>query len=1345
MASGASGLLESPATPANDPQTAAASEAASSAQPSTPVDASCAESSSPVALRASEGGGGPRSEDGSAQTFSAPFEADMQSGGTDNAQCSGFSRDCSPAAAASEEGEAAQVNPEPVDSAVEARGHPTGSVERPSARRVKAEPDAEGLSTTQAGEAAVQGEVAEERKQGNEGEHIDVASLFLSPFEDLDSWATDDHELLLPAASFVNADAISQHLGPMTLGRIALFLFGLFQGDVRMGILSAQGRLLAWRCLLHLAEQHDRQTGGVQSQHHSSAQPTGATAADSALRRRRLQRESVATSKGRRSVRHAFLLDRNNGASRGAAASAPGNASSFSPGGNDEWAEADEEAAPSASLREDAPGEVANEQALATPSMSAAMTLQKQLQQGPQTIGFEPNFTRFVGGTIDRRWALQQRSLRIPAEALKGEAPAGKGEPLELRLEEYSSGTAPKMWPRIEALPEQLFVGLPIQVACWIGWGRQEGADAGRMLWRDCEVVQLLPGGVFKAMCFGVAGDSRPLTCRVRDFIPPRLPVPSPQENAWRLMPIEADPSRDIYPGACLSVGLSASHNTSTQDQQQPEVAKAFFVDVVVQDVYFTLEQTTRARQALAVARERDETGGERGSNSSRRIPGCVDTGGPVEGLRPNCPVRAVRVMVLRSGGAAKEFALVSGRMIYKLGYDLYTLPAGIFKEAAVVKQRQAGSRFAWAIPRALSPVALGRSKPTSGAAATAAAVSSGEVNGKRWQYKTQEDSKEWINFPPFIVAYIPYDCTARYSETHPLLLRYLQPELDLASLSRGVWSLCLPQYEHPRLPPAVLAHPSDLPQQEDKHSLATGEAGASSATGVTFLESPYAHNSGGSGGGLEGRSSANHEEVGDALCSVHANEPPQPVVNTQTGAETSAGSSILSINHLASLLCSAGDAAPSKDVLSKALPFFRGLLPHLGQQVADTWQVEIARAALRAADQAKELYIDEQETEVERLRRQGISFGELLSGGATADSGRDQRAKEQAGDSMDLEGGEAWDWLGNSASRYPTSSDISRFLLRTSGQNAGGLTTTKGRGVEGHPSQNDSVVTAAGGGRRRTFDAAAGLLSRESRRGSPSELSISDARSRAEDAALYPRGAGGGESDLYVTQRVGAASSSGRVLSDEAVSGASRLRAGQAQGAASSFGASPATARRKAVVQREEEEDFQPPARAATGTRHSTAGGRAGMARRAARNVSYTALAGMEAGPEDSAFYRPTKRVARSESHALNHEAAVVDSSWDHPHAKTAVSDSTASEADARANSQQWAALQRQAAAAEERVFNTHGTRASADRPAETSISTDQLEEALKGFVQSIKAGASPPVVPVPSLARNRSFAASH
>lgn len=296
-----------------------------------------------------------------------------------------------------------------------------------------------------------------------QGEPLDVASLFLSPSEDLDSWTSDGRDLLLPASSFVSADAISQHRGPMSLGRVALFIFGLFQGDVRMGLLSAQGRLLAWRCLLYLAEQHDRQCSGAQAQQQpqqSGGQAAGVTTGDPGMRRRRLQRESVATSKGRRSVRHAFLLDRS-GAARGAPAGPTGSGSGFSPGANDEWGEAEEDAAACISVREDSPGELAGEQALSTPGMSLAMSLQRQLQQGAQTIGFEAHFPRFIGGSIDRRWVLQQRSLRIPAETSKGDAEAAprRDEPLELRLEEFGAATAPKMWPRVEALPEKLFVG----------------------------------------------------------------------------------------------------------------------------------------------------------------------------------------------------------------------------------------------------------------------------------------------------------------------------------------------------------------------------------------------------------------------------------------------------------------------------------------------------------------------------------------------------------------------------------------------------------------------------------------------------------------------------------------------------------------------------------------------------------------------------------------------------------------------------------------------------------------------------------------------------------------------
>ncbi|KAL8434232.1 hypothetical protein Efla_001997 [Eimeria flavescens] len=1335
MASGASGLEETVAMASNVPNRSTAAAMAADPQ-ATPRSDTLSSSASSHAQSSDSGACGGGSSAAAARGSSSTQAADTQGASGRPSPSEASAADCVSAPAPHGSSEVREDAP---DSGAERSSHaanqehrPGCSAQGPAHRPLKSEPDA---PTAAAGRDPAADARRAEGTDVSQGEQLDIASLFLSPFEDLDSWATDDHDLLLPASSFVSADAISQHLGPMTLGRVALFLFGLFQGDVRMGILSAQGRLLAWRCLLYLAELHDRQSAGAQAQQQSGGNSAGAGGLDPGARRRRLQRESVATSKGRRSVRHAFLLDRS-GASRATAGGQASNTSGLSPGANDEWGDAEEDAAPSTSLREDPPGEAANEQALATPGMTMAMTLQRQLQQGPQTIGFEPNFTRFIGGTIDRRWALQQRYLRIPAETLKGEASGGKAEPVELRLEEFGSGTAPRMWPRSEALPEQIFVGLPIQVACWIGWGRQDGSHSGRMLWRDCEVVQILPGGMFKAVCFFASGEPRQLTCHIRDFIPPRLPVPCPHENAWRLMPMEADAARDIYPGACLSVGLSASYNASNPDQQQQEVARAYFVDVVVQDVYFSMEQITRARQALAEVREREEASGARAVSSSRRFPGCADTGGPVEGLRPNCPVRAVRVMVLRSGGAAKEFALVSGSVIYKLGYDMYTHGSGLFRESAA-RQRHVGVRLAWAIPRVLSPMPPARVRGTAGAAG---AGSNAEATAKRWQYKTQEDSRDWVNFPPFIVAYMPYDCSARYTQSHPLLLRYLQPELDLASLSRGVWSVCLPQYEQPSLPPALVAHPSDLPHQDERPAPASGDAGGIPAEGVTFLESPYnTRSGGGSGGTSEGRSALNGEELGDSLYATHTNEPPQVVTSTQNIAEPRAASSVLSINHLTSLLCS---ATPAKDLLPKALPFFRGLLSHLGPQFADTWQVEIARAAMRAADHAKELYIDEQETEVERLRRQGISFGEPLRGSASSDSGRDQQNKEQGCGSLSLDCGEAWETLSNSVSRYPTSSDISRFLLRTSAQHASEPTATSGRSVEGSPSPNEPLPASAGTGRRRPFDGAASMLPGESRRDSSSEFGASEACGRGEDTSLMPRASGGGEGDMYTSHRLGASSAS-RAFSDEALSGP-RARSGPSQGPAGSMGTSPATARRKALTQREEDEDFQPPARSAAGSRQVASGGRVGMARRAARNISYTALAGMDHGLEDPAFYRPVKRVARGEPHTLKHEPPTIDH-WDQPHAKDAGNDSSTSAADVRASLQQWAALHRQAAAAEERLLSSQGTRPSAERTADAGISTDQLEEALKGFVQSIKAGASRPVVAVPPLARNRSFAASH
>ncbi|CDJ59844.1 hypothetical protein, conserved [Eimeria maxima] len=385
-------------------------------------------------------------------------------------------------------------------SATSAAASATGAA---ASGEVKREISGEGALVSSSSEG---GDGQDAKEQQSAAAPLDIASLFLSPSQDLDSWAQEDGELLLPAGSFVSADAISCHRGPMTLGRVAMFLFSLFQGDVRMGLLSAQGRLLAWRCLLYLAELHDRQTAGTAQQQQPTAAQAAAATADPSMRRRRLQRESVATSKGRRSVRHAFLLDRS-GAARpapptavagtAAAANPPaaaGNSSSYSPGAADEWAEAEEEppsaaagaaaaaaaasAAACATMRGEPPAEAVGEQPRSAPVLSGALLLQRQLQQqqqqqGQPSLGFETNFTRFVGGTIDRRWALQHKWLRIPAGTLQvseeegqkddetnqGEESNTDDEALDIRFEEFGAATAPTMWPRAEALPEKIFVG----------------------------------------------------------------------------------------------------------------------------------------------------------------------------------------------------------------------------------------------------------------------------------------------------------------------------------------------------------------------------------------------------------------------------------------------------------------------------------------------------------------------------------------------------------------------------------------------------------------------------------------------------------------------------------------------------------------------------------------------------------------------------------------------------------------------------------------------------------------------------------------------------------------------
>ncbi|CDJ52621.1 hypothetical protein, conserved [Eimeria brunetti] len=1340
---------------------------------------------------------------------------------------------------------------------------PTAAEAATSAGEMKGESSGETTGGAAPTSSSATSEAAEAR-EGSNAEPIDIASLFLSPSQDLDSWASEDGELLLPAGSFVSADAISSHRGPITLGRVALFLFSLFQGDVRMGLLSAQGRLLAWRCLLFLAEQHDRQTAGAAPQQQpAAAAAAAAAAADPNMRRRRLQRESVATSKGRRSVRHAFLLDRS-GAARtaaGAAATpataAAGGSSSYSPGAADEWAEAEEEppsaaaaaaaaAAACVSMRGDPPGEVAGEQVRGVPGLSGALQLQRQLQQqrqqqqGQPNLGFEPNFTRFVGGTIDRRWALQHKWLRIPAaeaarggessssreelnreETCKGEEMNIEDEPLDIRFEEFGATTASNMWPRTEALPEKIFVGLPIQVATRVGWGRSENGEPGQMLWRDCEVVQLLQNNSFRARCFA-AGDPKDFVCHISDFVPPRLPCPCPTECAWRLLPLEADISRDIYPGACLSVGLTAA--APPQEQQQQAVARAYFVDVVVQDVYFYLEQASRAKAAVAEARERDEATGVRtviigrsrqqsstdpanpAAAAATAAGAAAGATGPVEGLRPNCVVRAMRVMVLRTGGAANEFALVAGRRIYRLPFDLYNDNGGILRDCGGRRRPPSTvPRLVWAIPRALVPPAP-RQLPqrtavsAAGAATATAAATAGETTAeaaaKRWQYRTQDSSTEWTVFPPFVVVYIPFDGSACHRRTHPLLLRYLQPELDLKALAQGSWRLCLPQYESPSVPPVLLPHPSDASTPEKR-------------------------------GGAEGGSSSKQaqETSGEGQ---NAAAPPQPL-NTGAAAAGAAGgteagprASVLGINHLASLLCSGADGAPSRELLAKALPFFRGLLPHLtaaqpSAAAAADWQLDVARAAVRAAERARELYVEEEETEAERLRRQGLSFaGPAVGNAPPAEvppqvARNQQRPAEAAGGGGAQEGkAEAWELFSSPGSRYPTSRDISRFLLRTSGHSLGVTTGRGGRNVDATNVQPEApgVPQGApqGNPRRRPVDAAlAGLVAGSSRRGSGSELGAAgDRRGRVDESSYISRGAAAaaaaaavaaaGDCDLHGSRRLTPAAVSVnpnfvRISPQEEAAGIPRTRSllsapsrGQAVGASMGAGG-----RRPVGAQRaEEDEDLHAALRGAAGgaaaaaaaaaaVRQGSSGGRAGPVRRATRNVSYAALAGLEEAAEEASLYRPLKRMARGgeggpAAAATAHGAvdAAFRELWDRAHSipreggggdsvDAAASDPrqqqqhahshAQAQAQARASLQQWVALQRQAAAAEERLrsSSSHATAAGEEREGEDSLCTDELQEALKGFVQSIKAGASPPVVSVPPLARDRSFAASH
>ncbi|CDI75100.1 hypothetical protein, conserved [Eimeria praecox] len=769
--------------------------------------------------------------------------------------------------------------------------------------------------------------------------------------------------------------------------------------------------------------------------------------------------------------------------------------------------------------------------------------------------------------------------------------------------------------------------------------------------------------------------------------------------------------------------------------------------------------------------------------------------------------------MVLRTGGAANEFALVPGRRIYRLPFDLYNDNGGILRDYGL-RRRQSSivPRLVWAIPRALVPPTTRRLKVASkGGSAQVGGEETAEAAEKRWQYRTQENSAEWTVFPPFVVVYMPFDGSACHRRTHPLLLRYLQPEIDLNALSQGDWRICLPQYETPTVPPALLPHPSDVSTPERRGAGSSSrEAEETSGEGMLLLDSPYTATAsrwsgnpgGGASDGRPGAANSNGEELADSFCCPlqTAAAPPQPLnagaATSSGGTESAPRASVLGINHLASLLCSGGEGAPSRELLAKALPFFRGLLPHLTSvqptAAAADWQLDVARAAVRAAERARELYVEEDETEAERLRRQGLSFaGPAVGSAPQAEVTRCQRAAESGGGSggAEGEGAEAWELFGSPGSRYPTSSDISRFLLRTSGHSVGAATGRVGRGLDAGTQQPDvSAGGGPGGPRRRPVDTLAGLVSASSRCGSGSEMGAAgDRRGRTEDNSYISRGApaaAAGDCDLHGNRRLTPAvpPSFGRISPQEEAAGIPRTRSllsTQGRAAQAAVGAPMgAPCRRPLGAQRgEEDEELHAALRsagaaaaaAAAAVRQGSTGARTGPVRRGTRNVSYAALAGLEETPEESPFYRPLKRVARGGEGGLAGPAAAHGAAdapfgdvWDRPHSipreggggdsgEGAASDprqqqQVQAQAQARASLQHWVALQRQAAAVEERLrSSSHGAAGGEEREGEDSLCTDELQEALKGFVQSIKAGASPPVVSVPPIARDRSFAASH
>ncbi|KEP62386.1 UNVERIFIED_CONTAM: hypothetical protein HHA_209500 [Hammondia hammondi] len=292
------------------------------------------------------------------------------------------------------------------------------------------------------------------------------------------------------------------------------------------------------------------------------------------------------------------------------------------------------------------------------------MQLLAQIGDEQQILGYEENFPRFVCGTIDRRWALQQRTVKVPLDktltAREGlgakksggadkESPTegvgskrkgaqsdetgGRDKPgglvLELQFEEIRYSAAKRMWPKNTViLPEKLTPGLQVQVACYakilergdnsanvrksrLGWKD----DESRLVWRDGEVTKVLPAsGEIYVRVQASYQDYKSMKYSVTDFVPPSLPIARPRDKLWRLRPPKAHATRDIYPGSCICMSITPSPSSGPASASARPV---FYVDAVVHKVFYSSEESRECRRRCA--KVRSEHGGV-GSPKAGRI-----------------------------------------------------------------------------------------------------------------------------------------------------------------------------------------------------------------------------------------------------------------------------------------------------------------------------------------------------------------------------------------------------------------------------------------------------------------------------------------------------------------------------------------------------------------------------------------------------------------------------------------------------------------------------------------------------------------------------------------------------